>query len=187
MRTASSSVVEKGGWWGGKGPDGSRATSVSKAGHGGTGIPRWVSRDSGRFEARWAQDRVTPLLPQGPRAQPGAGPRGAGNAHPGGAQVGVGWRGCARERKGPMETSGRTIHPPVGPQGASHERCRAAPRGTERGALLGDQDSAGEAPLPPPEPKNPTENASSLPPGNFVQASPSPAPPRPFSTAPSRR
>lgn len=48
-----------------------------------------------------------------------------------------------------METSGWTIHPPVGPQGASHERRGAAPRGTERAALLGDQDSAGEAPSHP--------------------------------------
>ncbi|XP_053060723.1 kinesin-like protein KIF12 isoform X13 [Acinonyx jubatus] len=54
--------------------------------------------------------------PQGPRAEPGAGARGARNAHPGGTQS------------------------------ASHERGGAASRGTERAALLGDPDSASEPP-----------------------------------------
>ncbi|KAF5917667.1 hypothetical protein HPG69_013503 [Diceros bicornis minor] len=45
-----------------------------------------------------------------------------------------------------METAGWTIRLPAGPQGASHERGRAASRGTERAALLRDQDSAGEPP-----------------------------------------
>ncbi|XP_072583671.1 kinesin-like protein KIF12 isoform X6 [Vulpes vulpes] len=72
------------------------ANSVCKAGHG----EAWLSR-------------------RGPRAEPGAGARGAGgarNAHPGGAQ------------------------------GAPHERRRAASRGAERAALLGDPDSASEPP-----------------------------------------
>lgn len=85
-----------------------------------------------------------------------------------------------------METSGWTIHPPVGPQGASHERCRAAPGGTERGALLGDPDSAGEEPSHPQNPKILPEDASSLPPGNWVRASPSRAPPQTPPSLPAR-
>lgn len=66
-----------------------------------------------------------------------------------------------------METSGWTIHLPDGPQGASHERGRAAARGTERVALLRDQDSAGEEPFHAPQ-KTHRECAGSVPPGNFA-------------------
>ncbi|XP_074251314.1 kinesin-like protein KIF12 isoform X2 [Saimiri boliviensis] len=69
------------------------ANSVCRARHGGTRVAR-----------------------RGPRAEPGAGARGAGNAHPGGAQ------------------------------GTSHERGRAASRAAERAALLRDPDSAGKPP-----------------------------------------
>ncbi|XP_032164457.1 kinesin-like protein KIF12 isoform X2 [Mustela erminea] len=73
--------------------DSGGANFACKAGHGGTRVSR-----------------------RGPRTEPGAGARGARNAHPGGAQ------------------------------GASHERGRVASRGTERAALLGDPDSASEPP-----------------------------------------
>ncbi|XP_048639115.1 kinesin-like protein KIF12 isoform X5 [Marmota marmota marmota] len=78
---------------GGKEPDSGGANAGRRAGHGGT----WLSR-------------------RGPRAERGAGVRGAGNAHPSGAQ------------------------------GASDERDGAASRRAERAALLGDPDSAGEPP-----------------------------------------
>ncbi|XP_077824381.1 kinesin-like protein KIF12 isoform X7 [Macaca mulatta] len=71
--------------------DAGGANCVCRAGHGGTRVTR-----------------------RGSRAKPGARARGAGNAHPGGAQ------------------------------GTSHERGRATSRAAERAALLRDPDSAGE-------------------------------------------
>lgn len=62
-------------------------------------------------------------------------------------------------------------HPPpprlVRPQGASHERCRAASRGAERAALLRDPHSAGED-LPRPHPQeNQLRGTRQVPPGQF--------------------
>ncbi|XP_045324199.1 kinesin-like protein KIF12 isoform X5 [Leopardus geoffroyi] len=58
--------------------------------------------------------------PQGPRAEPGAGARGARNAHPGGTQVGIGWLGGSEERgrsrTGPMASSGWTSAFPPDPR-----------------------------------------------------------------------
>ncbi|XP_032096363.1 kinesin-like protein KIF12 isoform X2 [Sapajus apella] len=79
----------------------------------GEGKKRYVGGANSVCRARHGGTRVTR---RGPRAEPGAGARGAGNAHPGGAQ------------------------------GTSHERGRAASRAAERAALLRDTDSAGEPP-----------------------------------------
>ncbi|XP_040338008.1 kinesin-like protein KIF12 isoform X6 [Herpailurus yagouaroundi] len=58
--------------------------------------------------------------PQGPRAEPGAGARGARNAHPGGTEVGIGWLGGSEERgrsrTGPMASSGWTSAFPPDPR-----------------------------------------------------------------------
>lgn len=87
-----------------------------------------------------------------------------------------------------METSGWTIHSSVGLQGASHERGRAASWGTERSALLRDQDSAGEEPPYPLTPqKTYLGDASFVPYPRQLCPDPALRRPRPFSTAPSPR